>query len=342
MTADVCREVGPRPRTPTARLTACVPVQRETVSPGRSAMTDSLPGTIASGPPVLLTYRIQLLNAAGRSAGESAEAGFAAGGDAPAALEALRVSSREAGAVLEWKRLAVPDAPDSTTGTDLVELDRLDLTAPASVAKTKSGSGGAKATGGKTKTGSTGAQSHADLSQDQPNEVRLRVPAGVGTSGASGTLDQSIQMGETYRYTAELVRTVTVGTHVLEMRSAPSNTVQIVRTDSFPPAVPAGLAAIPAERGEGTGAKVQMVVDLSWEPNGEIDLAGYLVSRQLLDGQRRPVGEVQRLNETPLAAPAFRDLSAVAGQGYQYRVTAVDRSGNQSAPSEPVSVTVTP
>ncbi len=35
ITAELCREVGPRPNAPAARLTACAPVARLTVTPGR-------------------------------------------------------------------------------------------------------------------------------------------------------------------------------------------------------------------------------------------------------------------------------------------------------------------
>jgi hypothetical protein len=38
-----------------------------------------------------------------------------------------------------------------------------------------------------------------------------------------------------------------------------------------------------------------------------------------------------------LLTPAFRDLNAVPGRRYFYRVTAVDRSGDESPPSEAAS-----
>jgi len=298
--------------------------------PGRSTMTDELPGAIAAGPLVLLTYRIQLLNAAGRSAGESAEAGFAAGGEAPATIEDLRVSSRETGAVLEWKRAGDSSA---SADSDMVELDRLDLTAPVETAKSKPSS---NAPAGRQKSGSPGAgHSKVAAPEEQANEVRLRVKETVNAGASAGTLDQSVRMGETYRYTAERVHSVTLEAHPLEIHGAPSNAVELARVDVFPPAAPGGLAAIPSD-----GATAY--IDLSWEPGGELDLAGYLILRQPLDPQGKSIGAVQKLNAAPVVAPAFRDQSAVAGQLYAYRVIAVDRSGNQSAPSEPVSVTLAP
>src|ERR1700733_3450727 len=40
ITAELCREVGPRPAPPAARLKACVPVARLGVTPGRPEATD--------------------------------------------------------------------------------------------------------------------------------------------------------------------------------------------------------------------------------------------------------------------------------------------------------------
>src|ERR1700722_19787583 len=46
ITAELCREVGPRPSAPAARLKACVPVARLDVAPGRSEATDDLPPSL--------------------------------------------------------------------------------------------------------------------------------------------------------------------------------------------------------------------------------------------------------------------------------------------------------
>jgi len=98
--------------------------------------------------------------------------------------------------------------------------------------------------------------------------------------------------------------------------------------DLTPPGPPQGVRAVP-----GPGA----VVSLSWEPNRETDLLGYLVYRS--DGpNRRP----QRLLETPFAAAALNDRSVRSGGRYLYSVTAVDTSSrrNESAPSVEVEVEI--
>jgi fibronectin type 3 domain-containing protein len=77
------------------------------------------------------------------------------------------------------------------------------------------------------------------------------------------------------------------------------------------------------------------VVDLSWSISLETDLAGYRVYRSELEGTR---GQV--LNPDLLPTPAVRDTSVKPGHRYWYTVTAVDRAGNESAPSAPVAIEV--
>ena len=78
-----------------------------------------------------------------------------------------------------------------------------------------------------------------------------------------------------------------------------------------------------------------MAVELSWSINVESDLAGYRVYRSQQEGERGIL-----LNPDPLPSPAYRDNSVQSGQRYWYAVTAVVRSGNESAPSLAVAVDV--
>ncbi|HEU4753885.1 MAG TPA: carboxypeptidase-like regulatory domain-containing protein [Armatimonadota bacterium] len=50
--------------------------------------------------------------------------------------------------------------------------------------------------------------------------------------------------------------------------------------------------------------------------------------------------EYQRLTPQPITGTTFTDPTARPGQTYRYVLTAVDRSGNESAPTAPVEVTV--
>jgi hypothetical protein len=97
---------------------------------------------------------------------------------------------------------------------------------------------------------------------------------------------------------------------------------QITPHDVYPPAVPTELSGV--YTGEG--------VELIWAADVEADLAGYNVYR------REANGSFQRLNRELVNTPIFRDSSTQAGRPYSYRVTAVDLTGNESAPSDVFSI----
>ncbi|MGV3723704.1 MAG: phage head spike fiber domain-containing protein, partial [Actinomycetota bacterium] len=92
--------------------------------------------------------------------------------------------------------------------------------------------------------------------------------------------------------------------------------------DTTPPATPAGLSAT-----VDAGA-----IQLRWTANGESDLAKYRL-------QRGPNSTSFTTLVEPLTAE-HRDSAVSAGLTYYYRVAAVDGSGNASAYSNPVSVSI--
>lgn len=280
ITAEICRELPSGP---------CTPVKRLPVHPGAAEeASDALPPPLTADPATLLSYRIRLLNANGHSAGLSAPA-FAAAGAAPRPVRGLHATPIREGAMLEWE----PQPTES-----VIELDRtlVQTTAPPKRSPAKA----------------------LQLNPAIPTEIHLR--AGKPSSDPGGTIDPTAQRGETYRYTAQRTRSVKLGSHTLELRSAPSATITVVMRDAFPPKAPTGLAAIPSTDG----------IDLSWEPNTEPDLAGYIIYRQQASSAGTAIGTPARLTSTPIAAPAFSDHTAQPGQTYTYRVTAVDTAGNES------------
>ena len=143
-------------------------------------------------------------------------------------------------------------------------------------------------------------------------------------------------MGESYRYTAQTspARSPSGG-HNLELRSIASSPVTVVMRNIFPPHAPSGLEAVP-----GGATAADRSIDLSWTPNTDPDLAGYIVYRQEVDSKGVAAGTATRLNPTPVVGPAYRDQTAMAGRRYAYRVTAVDTAGNESAPSDAVQETL--
>jgi Fibronectin type III domain len=104
--------------------------------------------------------------------------------------------------------------------------------------------------------------------------------------------------------------------------SADSEVREIQPSDVFPPAAPSGITGIHSAAG----------VELVWTPNTEPDLAGYNVYRM------NPEGSFVKLNGRLLPTPFFTDHDIQPDQTYVYRVTAVDLSGNESAPSQDESI----
>jgi hypothetical protein len=316
LTAEICR--GPAPSTPPpdpSASSACIPVKRVPVQPGPSQAADPLPRPLTLDPVALLAYRVQIFNANQRSAGQSPET-FAAAGAAPPPVEDLRATPVREGAMLEWRR-------QPTTAP--VELDRLLEGAP-----TATKTAHLKPTSKPSPT-TKPSQTPTQPKPSPPPEVKLQTPQQPSDPG--GTVDHTAQFGETYRYTAQRVRTAAFPGHSLELRSAASPPVVVALKDTFPPHPPTGLAAVP---NQATSPADQASIDLSWEPNTDPDLAGYIIYRQPVDTTGALTGPATRLNPTPLPGPAYRDVTAVAGKSYAYRVTAVDTVGNESAPSADV------
>jgi hypothetical protein len=171
------------------------------------------------------------------------------------------------------------------------------------------------------------------MTSPAPIEVKLRTPAQPADTG--GTIDHTARMGETYQYTAQRVRSVSLDGHTLESRSAMSSPVTVAMRDTFPPQPPSGLEAVP-----GGATAADRSIDLSWTPDTDADLAGYFVYRQEVDPKGVVTGTVTRLNTTPVVGPAYRDQTALPGRRYAYRVTAVDTAGNESASSADVQETL--
>jgi len=150
----------------------------------------------------------------------------------------------------------------------------------------------------------------------------------LATTTTAGYQDTAFEFGESYLY---FIRSVII-TNEIPLESGDSQHVVITPRDIFPPAAPQGLVAAVLP---GT-APSSLVVDLSWSINLETDLAGYRVYRSEQEGARG-----QLITPDLLPAPAVRDTSVEPGHRYWYAVTAVDRAGNESAPSNPVAIEVT-
>jgi fibronectin type 3 domain-containing protein len=142
-----------------------------------------------------------------------------------------------------------------------------------------------------------------------------------------GHSDTSFEFGKSYAY---IVRSV-INRDGVALESADSTPAVVTPRDTFPPAVPQAVSAAVVS-GETDNA---LIVDLSWSINVEPDFAGYRVYRS-----EQPDTPGQLLTPQLLPTPAYRDTSVQPARRYWYVVTAVDRAGNESAPSPPALVEI--
>jgi hypothetical protein len=341
--AVLCHDDAPKPPPATPKYpippNPCRTIDRFVVSPGASSATETLPPPLTRGAPSLIAYRVELQNPRGHSAGWSAPV-YAAAGAAPAPIGTITVAARRNAALITWQPHNAPaDLPPAP-----VEINRTLLATAAGPVEPPQprGSRPGKSAAPAPKSSSMNAADRATLQQ-----AVLRVDSAANPRVDPGGLyDGSIRDGDTLTYTAQRVRTVQFttpdasytskegkshesksATITLEIRGEPSPPVTFTFRDVQPPAAPTGLAAI-----AGGGFGEPPSVDLSWDPNPELDLLGYDVFRA--EGDAKPI----RLNALPTPGPAYRDPTAQPGHTYRYFVTAIDQRHNESAGSPSVSV----
>ena len=263
---------------------------------------DALPSEELQGQPQLLTYYVELLNHAQKSAGRS-NAAYSASGQAAPELASLAATVRPEGVELHW---AAVEWPPADGARHLVRITRLDQ----SPAKPKQES-------------AAGAKSLlAPASASAPPLQTLEVVPGEKKSAAGEALDRSAQFGESYRYEARCIEKLTLDGHAIELVGGLSQPATIMTKDVFPPAVPQQLAA--------AGDIASHAIDLSWSPDSEPDLAGYVVYRREASGS----AAAERISgAAPVLSPAFHDAQVKPEVAYAYSVSAVDTSGNESARS---------
>jgi hypothetical protein len=300
---QVCRQLQSEP---------CVTAGNILVAPGVTAsFTDDLPASLTTGPLRPLTYTVLLQNHAGRSAGPS-NAALTAAGLAPTTIENLQARAQSNGIVLAW----TPNGHDET-----VRIDRKLADKPAQNSAIPHGQSPAQIPRGQSPVQVPRGQSPVQI---QPQTLEYSGP------DHGQILDHDAALDHAYAYTAQRVAKLSIGDNTVEVLSEPSGSAAINARDVFPPAVPAGLQTV--------ADAVAHSIDLSWQPNTEADLAGYIVYRSESGSGSRAAPT--RLTPTPQSAPSFRDTTAIPGHTYQYSVSAIDRDGNESKPSAPVEETI--
>jgi hypothetical protein len=136
--------------------------------------------------------------------------------------------------------------------------------------------------------------------------------------------DANFEWEQSYDYKIAPVTVLAVAGHpTVEVEGDDSEPVHLSAHDIFPPAVPTGLQAVFSSVGQ------KPFIDLTWAPNTENDLAGYVVYR------RTAASTFVAVSTALIKAPAWRDNDVHLGQKYYYTVSAVDLRGNQSPHSAP-------
>ncbi len=296
VSARVCRN---QTSASTCSIAATLPF-----APGASAtFNDALSPELASGPPHVLTYFVELVNRKGRSAGLSDSAEVLAG-EAPPAIENLTAEMRKNGVLLRWT-----PAPSESSPVAIRLVRRL-LSPP--IKKSNQGPLAEPA---------------------EPLEQSLLIDPALNSDHA---LDTNIRFGETYDYRAQRVARITIGGSTLELAGPLSAPVHIDAINIFPPTAPKGLEAVATAGNNGSGP----AIDLSWLPGTEPDLAGYIVYRREKDASGA-LTERQRISPAQLViGPGYHDSNVQPGRTYIYSVTAIDQQGHESSRSAEASDTV--
>jgi hypothetical protein len=271
----------------------------------KATFAETLPAALASDSPRPLTYFVELLSPHGRSAGPSNGAHVLAG-EAPASVTGLSAQLRKDGVVLRW-------TPESATSPNTVIRLHRKLLTPQPQAD-------------------SGAKSNSQQGLLAPPKEPAEQNLIVDSSGRlDRTIDKTIHFGQTYEYRAQRVARVTIDGQAVELAGPLSEPIRVEAIDTFPPAVPTGLAAVATAADSPTGPSI----DLSWVPVTEADLSGYAVYRREGDGPWQRISPPQ-----PVVGPGFHDPQVQPGHTYRYAVTAIDQLGHESARSEEAQETV--
>ena len=149
--------------------------------------------------------------------------------------------------------------------------------------------------------------------------VESAAKAAVGKLVSEAALDKP-EFSSAVEFGAEQCFVVRMAVQVDKtmIEGPPGPAACVTPVDTFPPPSPAGLRGVPRE-----GA-----IELLWNEVQAPDLRGYVVLRGEGAGET-----LQPLMTEPLKETTYRDTKVTAGTSYIYALVAVDRAGNQSAPS---------
>ncbi|HEV2279228.1 MAG TPA: fibronectin type III domain-containing protein [Acidobacteriaceae bacterium] len=284
----------PRP-VPSAGLPGCRQAADAQFPPNRPTdFTVPLPADVLADSGQVVSFFVELQNPSGKTAGPSNPA-WVATGSAPPPVQSFTAGTQPRGVVLHWQ-------PAAAEPGLVLRIHRSLIPGSASPGSAKPN----EAAG-------------TPPAQEQTLEVDL------DKSDPGQALDSDAALDHVWRYTADRVRRVTADQHIVDLAGMPSQPVTIDAKNVFPPAVPSGLAAIANEQAR--------AIDLSWTPNSDRNLAGYIVYRRD-DTASTPMERIS--GNEPVVPATFEDRNVVAGHRYAYAVSAVSQNGIESARSAEV------
>jgi hypothetical protein len=142
-----------------------------------------------------------------------------------------------------------------------------------------------------------------------------KTPVQIGTSDEPLYVDGTSQWDTPYVYTVMAQKG--------PAQSDTSKELSVNHPDTFPPEVPASVAALAGPES----------IEVSWSRSPDADLKGYYVYRSMNGGDFLRQDGLLNL-------PTFSDHSVEHGKSYRYEISAIDQNGNESAKSsatEPIA-----
>ena len=124
------------------------------------------------------------------------------------------------------------------------------------------------------------------------------------------------------------VRAVSIGTQSEPIEGAESNVLKFKAVDTFAPRPPSAI----------TVAAAPGAISIFFAVNVETDVVGYRIYRSI--DRTLPLDQWMVLTPDLLKINTFQDTRVESGKVYYYYLTATDKFGNGSGPSEIVSETV--
>ena len=172
---------------------------------------------------------------------------------------------------------------------------------------------------GSTPVNVLGYNVYRSLSETEPAKLLNKTPVADRSYE-----DRFFEFDKTYFF---FVRTVSLGTDGQPVESSESNIVKLATRDVFAPSAPAAI----------TLAATPTTISIFFAINPETDVAGYRIYRSTDPSIAKK--DWQLLTKEILTANTYQETDIKTGTVFYYYITAVDKAGNISEPSDVVSET---